>query len=86
MLPPFQPFQPLKPAAGKPRGSTAVNLRPLETPKSQLTTKVAKNMNARHLQKYSLTAALLLLAGALNVQAVNVTKKNTTTMNGGLTD
>ena len=43
-------------------------------------------MNARHLQKYSLTAALLLLAGALNVQAANVTKKNTTTMNGGLTD
>ena len=43
-------------------------------------------MNARHLQNYSLTAALLLLAGALNVQAANVTKKNTTTMNGGLTD
>ncbi len=42
-----------------------------------------KSNPTRHLFQ---TAALLFLAGALNVQAANVTKKNTTTMNGGATD
>jgi autotransporter-associated beta strand protein len=45
-----------------------------------------KNMKSCHIRNYFLMSSLLLTWGAMSVQAANVTKLDTMTMNGGATD